>query len=173
MKSGFRKTHADQAMNSHNEAEELDYYANCLRRDKQYVSLLEHYVKNQKSMDCAQFWFRVIFFVIVCGTFGAIVVLGGLTIWNISQKENISWQDIGAALAGLGSILSVIIVLPSKIAEHLFPAGGNENSMEFIKSMQEYDLSRNSSSSNELKDMEDIIIQMPEAQANIASDTKK
>ena len=54
----------------------------------------------------------------------------------------ISWQDFGAALTGLGSILGVIIVLPSKIAEHLFPSGGSKDSMGFVKSMQEYDLEK-------------------------------
>ena len=140
----------------------LEYDENCLSRDKQYVSLLEHYVKNQKRVDCAQLWFKVVFFIIVCLIFVAAIIFGSLSIWNISKKDNISWQDLGAALAGLGSLLAVIIVLPSKIAEHLFPAGGNQNSMSFISSMQKYDLSRDASGNNASEEPEEIIVNLPE-----------
>lgn len=116
---------------------------NCLERDTEYKNLLSHYVSQQKLTDKAQFWFRMIFFIIICAVFLFVVIVGMLGILNITKKELITWTDIGVAFAGLGSILSVIIVLPSKIAEHLFPASGIKNSFDFIATMQSYDMSQN------------------------------
>lgn len=118
---------------------------NCLERDTEYKNLLSHYVSQQKQTDKAQFWFRMVFFIIICAVFLFVIVFGMLGILNITKKELITWTDIGAAFAGLGSILSVIIILPSKIAEHLFPASGIKNSFDFIATMQSYDMSQNGS----------------------------
>ena len=126
----------------------LEYSDNILQRDRQYVQLLQHYVKNQKRMDWAQLVFKSVFFVVVCVVFVGVVYFSAKSISTISQKETISWTDLGTALTGLGSILGVIIILPSKIAEHLFPSSSDKNSMEFIKSMQAYDLSISSSPGN-------------------------
>lgn len=137
---------------------DLEYYTNLLQRDKEYVKLLSHYVNNQQRVDLSQLIFKCIFFAIVCVTYVITILFGAMAILNISDKDTISLLDVGAALTGLGSILSAVIVLPSKIAEHLFPSGGNKSSMEFIQSMQNYDLSR-TPASNEATDDGDLIIQ--------------
>ena len=86
------------------------------------------------------------------------MVIGALSNYRNSQKENIALKDFGTALTGLGSVLGVLIILPSKIAEHLFPASADKNAMEFIKSMQDYDLSIK----QRPDDHEDIHIEKPE-----------
>lgn len=159
----YRKTVTDDDANIPMSSAELEYSNNCLERDKQYVKLLEDYVMNQRRIDWVQLLFKVLFFVVVCAVFILVTVWGGLTILNISKRETISWQDFGAALTGLGSIFSVIMVLPTKIAEHLFPAGGNQESMDFIKSMQAYDLSRNDTQDNA---EDELVVQVPEASVN-------
>lgn len=158
----YRKTVTDDDANIPMSSAELEYSNNCLERDKQYVKLLEDYVMNQRRIDWVQLLFKILFFAVVCAVFILVTVWGGLTILNISERETISWQDFGAALTGLGSIFSVIMVLPTKIAEHLFPAGGNQESMDFIKSMQAYDLSRNDTQDNE---EDELVVQVPEASA--------
>ena len=134
------RTRREKHTADHPSASEFDYAQNLLDRDRQYVDLLRHFVKNQKRTDMAQLIFKSVFFALVCVVFFGVVAAGCLAIYNISRKSVVSWQDFGTALAGLGSILGVIIVLPSKIAEHLFPSGGNKESMDLVKSMQEYDL---------------------------------
>lgn len=124
-------------------SKELKYSENILTRDFQYAKLLEHHVTHQKRLDLAQLIFKYVFFFFVCIIFVTVVVLGALSIFFVSKKENITWTDLGTALTGLGSVLGVLIILPSKIAEHLFPSSSDENGMKFIKSMQEYDLSIN------------------------------
>ena len=135
MRSERRKRLADSKPTN-----EFDYAQNLLDRDRQYVDLLRHFIENQKRTDMAQLIFKSVFFALVCLVFLGVVAAGCFAIYNISRKPTVSWQDFGTALTGLGSILGVIIVLPSKIAEHLFPSGGNKDSMGFVKSMQEYDL---------------------------------
>ena len=98
------------------------------------------------------------FFVVACSSALAVVIIGALSIYRISQKENIAWTDFGTALTGLGSVLGVLIILPSKIAEHLFPSSSDENAMKFIKSMQESDLSIN----RHTDEHGDISIEKPE-----------
>lgn len=137
----MRKDRNKQAASSH-PANDFPYAQNLLERDVQYVDLLKHFVVNQKRADMAQLIFKVIFFALVCVVFLGVVAVGCFAIYYIARKDVISWQDFGAALTGLGGILGVIIVLPSKIAEHLFPAGGSKDSMDFVTAMQAYDLER-------------------------------
>ena len=82
---------------------------------------------------------KFIFFFVACGVFAGVVGFGAYGIFKIACKETISWQDIGVAFTGLGSIVSVVIVLPSKIADNLFPASTNKENTDFITMMQKYD----------------------------------
>ena len=145
------------AKSSNNLKTILNNYENFLKRDAEYTKLLVEYVKNQQLQNEAQRCFKMVFFIVVCAVFLAVVVLGALGIFFIAKKPEISWEDIGAALAGLGSILSVIIVLPSKIAEHLFPSSADQESLKFVQAMQSYDLpfrSGNDESENDVIEME-------------------
>ena len=57
----------------------------------------------------------------------------------MSKKDNISFNDIGIALTGFGSILGSIIVLLQTIAKHLFPQNSEEVRFDFIKENQRND----------------------------------
>lgn len=109
------------------------------KRDQSYTMLLRSYVWNQRVTNFFMHTFKTIFFFIACIVFVGVVFFGAYGIYHIACKESVSWQDIGVALTGLGSIVSVVIILPSKIADNLFPASNNKESTEFITMMQKYD----------------------------------
>ena len=150
----------------HKEDSISDALQNSLHRDKSYVKLLDYYVENQQQINKSQLLFKWIFFVVVIIVFFGTVLFGVLAIWNISQKACVTWKDIGIAITGLGSILSVIIVLPSKIAEHLFPAAGDKLGLKFVRSMQKYDLSKIIPKEYKMSDYDDIYLLPDEDEVN-------
>lgn len=104
-------------------------------RDMYYSALVRDVVKDNrvsKIMKC-------IFFGFVCVVFGFTCYYGMITIYNISKKDSISASDIGIAFTALGSVLGSIIVLPTTIAHHLFPANGEKERFAFINDIQKYD----------------------------------
>lgn len=104
-------------------------------RDMYYSALVRDIVKDNrvsKIMKC-------FFFGLVCIVFAFTCFFGMLTIYNISKKESISISDIGVAFTALGSVLSSIIVLPTTIANHLFPANGEKERFTFIRDNQKFD----------------------------------
>ncbi|MCI6653000.1 MAG: hypothetical protein MSH11_06235 [Ruminococcus sp.] len=112
-----------------------DYYLESERRDIYYSALVKDIVKNNRTSQVL----KCIFFGIVCLVFAFICVFGLLIIFNISNKENISYSDIGVAITGFGSVLSSIIVLPQIIAKHLFPENSEQVRFGFIKENQKLD----------------------------------
>lgn len=116
---------------------ELQYYYESDRRDVYYSALVKDIVKNNRTGQVL----KCIFFGVVCFIFAFICILGLLIIFNISKKESISYSDIGVAIAGFGSVLSSIIVLPQIIAKHLFPENSEEVRFGFIKENQKLDQS--------------------------------
>lgn len=108
-------------------------------RDKSYTTLLKSYVWNQRVTYFFLHVYKLLFFLISCTVFVGVIFFGAYGIYKIACKSSVSWQDIGVAITGLGSIISVIIVLPSKIADNLFPASNNKESTEFITMMQKHD----------------------------------
>jgi hypothetical protein len=113
------------------------YYLESERRDVYYSALVKDIVKNNR----ADQFLKCIFFVIVCAVFAFICVFGLLIIFNISKKDTTTYSDIGVAIAGFGSVLSSIIVLPTIIAKHLFPENSEEVRFKFIKENQKLDQS--------------------------------
>lgn len=113
----------------------------CLiERDIQYTILLKQYIKAQRDNEEQQRRFKNIFFTVTMLIFVLVVFLGIASIYIISKKTSITIADVGVAFAGLGSIISVIIILPSKIADNLFPATANKEMLEIVRTMQNYDL---------------------------------
>ena len=114
--------------------------AKCaLKREKLYVRVLSDYAKHQRKVNRAQRWFKMIFFTIVCVAFFAIVLGSILSILMISQKDGIQLGDFAVAVTSVVSLVSVILVLPSKIAEHLFPNQGEKDITGFITQMHQMD----------------------------------
>ena len=73
--------------------------------------------------------------------FVAVCAVGLLIIFNISQKDEISIEDVSVAVTGFGSMLTAIIALPSIIAKHLFPENSEEVRFSFIRENQKLDQS--------------------------------
>lgn len=112
---------------------------NVLLRDKTYARVLEDYAKHQNKINRNQRIYKTIFFTIVCASY-VFIVLGSIyAIVLIAQKDGISWTDFALAITSVVSLVSVIIVLPSKIAEHLFPNQGEKGIMDFVTKMHEMD----------------------------------
>jgi len=114
-----------------------EYYFESERRDIYYSALVKDIIENNRTSQCL----KCIFFSIVCFIFVLTCVLGIMIIYTISQKETISYSDIGIALTGFGTVLSSIIVLPQIIAKHLFPEDSESVRFEFIKANQELEQS--------------------------------
>ena len=147
-----RKRH----VNNENSNVELLYAEYKVKRDEQYTRLLTQYVDNQKRLNRAQVWFKSTFFLVVCIAFLGVIIVGIWGIFKIAEKTKTELADVATVIAGFGSILSAIIVLPDKIATHLFPAGGDkETLLEFVKSMQAYDKKKEADGS-----ISDVIIEI-------------
>ena len=112
---------------------------NVLLRDKTYARVLDDYAKHQNKINRNQRIYKTIFFTIVCTSYVFIVVGSICAIVLIAQKDGISWTDFALAITSVVSLVSVIIVLPSKIAEHLFPNQGEKGIMDFVTKMHEMD----------------------------------
>ena len=58
----------------------------------------------------------------------------------MAVRGNDSSGSIGAAIASAIGIVSAIIVLPSTIAEHLFPKDEESHLIKIVENMQKHDL---------------------------------
>jgi hypothetical protein len=117
------------------EYSQSEYYSEIERRDIYYSALVKDIVKNNRVGQVL----KCLFFAVVCIIFSVTCVVGLLIVFNISKKEMVSYSDIGIAIAGFGSVLSSIVVLPQIIAKHLFPKNSEEVRFEFIRRNQEFD----------------------------------
>lgn len=122
------------------------------KRDVFYSALVKDIVKNNRASQIM----KCFFFGFVCAIFLFTCIVGMFVILNISKKENVSIADIGVALTAFGAVLSSIIVLPSTIANHLFPADSEKTRFSFIKDNQQFDsayiLNNSNSVTNEAED---------------------
>ena len=75
----------------------------------------------------------------MCLIFALVCTIGVWIIFNISQKENITYADIGVAITGFGSVLSSIIALPKIIAKHLFPENSEKVRFDFVNANMKID----------------------------------
>lgn len=108
-----------------------------------------------KKREQQQKWFKIIFFIVALLVFVLTVSIGVVVIYNISKKGAITLGDVGVALSGLGSIISVIIVLPSKIATNLFPATANKEMLQIVCAIQNYDLNSNAINDDDIQEFLD------------------
>ena len=113
---------------------------NVIQRDNTFTTVLENFAEHQKNKDSEQRKQKKAFFWIVCISFIVVVVGCLAAIIVIAAKENVGWEELGVALASVGSLISVIIVLPTKIAEHLFPANGEKDITDFFIKIHETDI---------------------------------
>lgn len=114
-------------------SEELYYESD--RRDVYYSALVKDIIKNNRTGQIL----KCIFFGVVCLIFALVCTIGVWIIFNISQKENITYADIGVAITGFGSVLSSIIALPKIIAKHLFPENSEKVRFDFVNANMKID----------------------------------
>lgn len=125
---------------NHSNDDDLDDFLNEKdKRDKIYTLLLKNYTRNQRFMYCQRFWFKIVFFIVICLTFLILIYYCGNAILNISLKETTSLTDMGTLVGAISGILSSVIILPKVIAEHLFPKNGDNSDYELIKLIQQLD----------------------------------
>ena len=105
-------------------------------RDILYTRLVRDTLKDNRSLK----GFKWVFVSVICLVFLSICIFSILTIFRLSDKENFTYEHLGLALSGFGSILASIIVLPKIIAKHLFPEDSEKVRFQFIKDTQSFDI---------------------------------
>jgi len=117
----------------------LNQARNAFERDKIITQVISDFADHQRKRDQEQRKQKAAFFKIVCFSFCAVIVGSLAVIIIIATKQDMGWEELGVALASVGSLISAIIVLPSKIAEHLFPASGESDLTQFFIQIHDVD----------------------------------
>ena len=124
---------------------------NAAARDRQYTKVIREYIEYQGEINKIQIQFKKVFFWLVCGVF-VVIILGSMYfVYIVATKEQTGWEDFGIALSSVVAIINAVHVLPGKIAEYLFPNGGDKDVADFIVQMSSMDLTANKTSSDEEK----------------------
>lgn len=134
-----RRNAMDKSFNTTQFQDMLESDIQRRSRDGLYTNILKHYSDNQKTMHIIKSIMKCIFFAISCFVLIWVVCIGTKTIHDISLRPDISITDLGVALTGLASILTTINIIPSTIATHLFPRGGDTEEKGLIETMQKFD----------------------------------
>ena len=132
----MKKKNKDLLYNMEKQYQEQEYYLETDRRDVYYSALVKDIVKDNRTGQKL----KCIFFCIICGVFVFTCVFGMFVVFEVAKKEQAALSDFGAIIAGLGSIVSSILVLPKIIAKHLFPENSEKERFEFITANQQFDL---------------------------------
>lgn len=111
----------------------------ALDREQQYVKVLEDFAEHQRKINKSHRVYKFIFFVAVCISFIAIVGGCVVVLYLIARKDGLGWEDFGVAITSVASLVSAVIILPGKIADHLFPTSGEKDITNFIIKMHEVD----------------------------------
>lgn len=108
-------------------------------RDTLYTDLLNNYIEVYKDQSQDNRKYKKWFFWIIMGMFA--LVIGGaiLSMIFISSKGEITPSYLGMMIAAVSSIISVVIVLPKVIAEHLFPKDAETHIINLVERMQKND----------------------------------
>lgn len=117
----------------------LDKLAQYNARDACYTRLLDNYIGDYKNKSQDNQKYKKWFFWIIMGMFA--LVIGGaiLSMIFISSKGEITPSYLGMMIAAVSSIISVVIVLPKVIAEHLFPKDAETHIINLVDRMQQND----------------------------------
>ena len=110
-----------------------------ITRGKLFTTFIENFVGESKKRATQQRIFRITFFCAVLLTFFALNVLSVLVILEVSRKTYMSYGDIAAVAAALGTVISTLIILPKIIAVHLFPSSEQDKSIELFTKVLEED----------------------------------
>lgn len=117
----------------------LDKLAQYNARDACYTRLLNNYIAVyiNKSQDNRNY--KKWFFGIIMGMFALIIIGSIISMICISLKGEINPSYLGMIIASVASIISVVVVLPKVIAEHLFPKDAETHIINLVERMQAND----------------------------------
>ena len=124
---------------------------NAAARDRQYTKVIRDYIRYQDEINRIQIQFKQVFFWLVCVMFAVIIVGCMYILYIVATNDQTGWEEIGIALSSVVAIINAVNVLPGKIAEHLFPNGGDKAVADFIVQMSSMDLTAYKASSDEEK----------------------
>lgn len=105
---------------------------NVEMRDKIFTCIVANFAKHQKENNKQKNIQKNVFFWMVCICFVTVVIGCIAAILVVALNEEKSIEDLGVILGSVASLISVIIVLPSKIAENLFPSEGEKDFATFF-----------------------------------------
>lgn len=137
-KSDFDKILSDIDTSTKTSKTPINYFE-CNERDASYTRLLKNYIsdyinKSRDNRNYKKWFFRIIMVVFCAVIFGSIA-----SMICISLKGEINLSSLGMIIASVASIISVVVVLPKVIAEHLFPKDAETHIINLVERMQEHD----------------------------------
>lgn len=106
------------------------------RRDTLYSDLLENYIKTYDGKAKCNKIYKFLFFTVSMLIFIGVVGAAIASLIIIALKKESSIADVAVLISGAAEIISVVIVLPKIIAEHLFPTNEDDNMIGMVKNMQ-------------------------------------
>lgn len=107
-------------------------WENVNERDRIFTDIVGDFATHQKDNNEQKNNQKNVFFWMVCISFMVVVIGCIAAILVVALKEKKSIEDLGVVLGSVASLISVIIVLPSKIAENLFPSDGEKDFATFF-----------------------------------------
>lgn len=136
----MKNKNKDLLYNKEKQYQEKEYYWETDRRDVYYSALVKDIIRDNRTGQVL----KCIFFCVICVVLLYTCLFGTVIVYIIAKKEQVSATDIAALIAGLGSIISSILVLPKIIAKHLFPEDSEKGRFDFIKASQRFDQPKDS-----------------------------
>lgn len=119
-------------MSNENKDPMQSQWYNVSRRDGIFTDIVEDFANHQKNNNEQKNTQKNVFFWMVCISFLIVVVGCMVAIIVVALKNKKSIEDLGVIVGSVVSLISVIIVLPSKIADNLFPSEGEKDFAAFF-----------------------------------------
>lgn len=105
-------------------------------RNELYTHLLDDYISSNKSKTQWKKWYKFAFFTISMFVFMGVIAVSLISILLVAKKDQATLSDLGVVVSGIAGILSVLIIIPKVIAEHLFPTDEDSHMIGMVKNMQ-------------------------------------
>jgi len=105
----------------------LNQARNAFERDKIITQVISDFADHQRKRDQEQRKQKAAFFKIVCFSFCAVIVGSLAVIIIIATKQDMGWEELGVALASVGSLISAdwVVVFLDCVILLIFVCIGN------------------------------------------------
>lgn len=113
-------------------------------RNTEYTTLIQNYQTYLKKTLNFKLHTRWIAFVIFVGCFVIITVISCMILCHISHAKVSNLKDLVSLLTASISLVSTVIVLPTKIIDFIYNKDEDSYIVDIIKSTQEYDKAKRS-----------------------------